>query len=135
MFSQSMFGSNYPTDPAFSSSKKKNSTPALIFFKPQKDTSSKNLSENNSALINTNRSPMRTCNPKNMPLLSRSPLLSKSSVTFSESKPAQNILFSKSRKIDDQSFHDTSVKDSVHFCENHQTRHANYVASLDQINT
>ena len=38
MLSQSMLGSNYPTDNPFSSSKKKTSTPALIFFKSQKDT-------------------------------------------------------------------------------------------------
>jgi hypothetical protein len=46
-------------------------------------------------------------------------LLSNSNFTVSESKSAQSILFSKSRKIEDQSFHDTSIKDSVHFCENH----------------
>ena len=78
---------------------------------------------------------MRASNAKNMPLLSRSPLLSKSSVNVSDSKAGQNILFSKSRKVDDQSFHDTSMKDSVHFCENHETRHANYMTSLDQSNT
>ncbi len=80
MFSQSMLGSNYPTDNPFSSSKKKTSTPALIFFKSQKDT--KNI-ENNSSLINTNRSPIRNSNAKNHSLLARSPLLSNSNFTVS----------------------------------------------------
>lgn len=81
MFNQSMLGSNHPSD-NFSSSKKKASTPALIFVKSQKD--SKTLTENNSALINTNRSPMRALNGKNPTLSGKSPLLSKSNIQSSE---------------------------------------------------
>lgn len=43
MFTQSMHNSNYPTDYGFSSSKKKATTPALLFFKSNKDSSSKVL--------------------------------------------------------------------------------------------
>lgn len=44
MFPQSMIGSNYPNESSFTSSKKKATTPALIFFKSQKDSSSKVMS-------------------------------------------------------------------------------------------
>ena len=63
---------------SFSSNKKKLTTPALLFCKSNKDSSVKNMSENNPSLYNTNRSPLRSSNAKNDSFISRSPLINKS---------------------------------------------------------
>lgn len=118
MYPQSMHNSNYPSDCGFSSSKKKITTPALLFFKSNKDPSSKVLTENNSSILNSNRSPLRASNAKNHSLISRSPLLNKSGITGSENRSNGSFVFSQSRRID-QNYNEGSLKESVHYCENH----------------
>lgn len=118
MFNQSLHNSNYPSDCGFSSSKKKATTPALLFFKSQKDPSSKVLSENNSSIINTNRSPLRASNAKNISLISRSPLMNKSGINNSENKSNGSFVFSQSRKVD-QTSQEESLRESINYCENH----------------
>lgn len=122
MFNQSMHNSNYLSDSAFSSSKKKATTPALLFFKSNKDQPSKILTENNSAILNTNRSPLRASNAKNNSMISRSPLLNKSRLSGSENKLNGSFIFSQSRKMDQ-----SSLKESVHYCENHEDRGATFL--------
>ena len=118
MYTQSMHNSNYPSDYGFSSSKKRTTTPALLFFKSNKDPSSKFLTENNSSILNTNRSPMRASNAKNNSLISRSPLLNKSGISGSENRSNGSFVFSQSRRMD-QTYNEGSLKESIHYCENH----------------
>ena len=109
MFNQSMHNSNYPSDCGFSSSKKKATTPALLFFKSNKDQPSKVLTENNSSILNTNRSPMRASNAKHNSIISRSPLLNKSGLLGSENKQNGSFVFSQSRRMD-KTFNEGSLK-------------------------
>lgn len=134
MFNQSLHNSNYPSDCGFSSSKKKATTPALLFFKSQKDPSSKVLSENNSSIINTNRSPLRASNAKNISLISRSPLMNKSGINNSENKSNGRFVFSQSRKVD-QTSQEESLRESVNYCENHEGRSATFICGTEEGDT
>lgn len=80
MYNQSLHNSNNPSDSNLSSKKMKVTTPALLFCKSHKDSSSKLMSENNSSLINMNRSPMRMLNAKNNISMTKSPLLNRSNL-------------------------------------------------------
>lgn len=80
MFNQSFHNQNNTSDSNPFSNKKKVTTPALLFCKSNKDSSSKFMSENNSSLINTNRSPMRMSNTKSNISLNRSPLMNRSNL-------------------------------------------------------
>lgn len=132
MYHQSMQNSNYPSDCGILSSKKKTTTPALLFFKSNKDTSSKVLTESNTMMINNNRSPMRSSNVKNTPLISKSPLLSKSNIGESENRSIGNMIFSKSRQTVQQYQQETSMRESLNVCENHENKAATFMSYLDE---
>lgn len=125
-----MQSSNHPSESGFESSKKKATTPALLFFKPNKDPSSKLLTENNSSVININRSPMRISNSKNS-LISKSPLLSKSNIIEPDNRFTGNMIFSRSKNYDN-TYQDSSMRESIHVCENHQNKTATFMTALDE---
>ena len=72
------------------------------------------MSENNSSLLNTNKSPTRSSNTKNNSIINKSPLISKSSAQ-SEFISCKDLGFSKSR-LTEQNYQDISINESVHFC-------------------